>query len=141
MQFRASFCDPFQKDSINLGLLSKEAVISHFESIDWATHLSKMADANQEDIYFSPSLEIENNDTNFSLCFSAVGEPDDYEFYIFYKRPKTVISASGKEVVISSDYISDITGQTKQDAIDCLNAFIQNDTAFLENKIGAYPFG
>jgi hypothetical protein len=136
MNFRASFCDPFQKDIIGPGNIPKENIISKFENTDWSDYLYKMQNANQDEIYFSPSLEIENKDIKHVLTISAVGDPDNFEFYIFYKRPKikkTFFGLKEKEV---NDYSTDITGQTKQDVIDCLNALLNNDSDYLANKIG-----
>ncbi|HEV7329954.1 MAG TPA: hypothetical protein VGN63_02845 [Flavisolibacter sp.] len=136
MQFNLSFCDPFQKDIINLGALSSDAIIRHFESIPWMTYLSRMSMAREEDIYYSPSLEIANSETKEKLSISAVGESDEYEFYIFYKRHRMIKTISGQQEIISTEHITDITGQTMQDVIDCLHAFTRNDSAFLEKKIG-----
>ncbi len=90
----------------------------------------------ENEIYYSPSLEIENKDTKHGLSISAVGDPKNYEFYIFYKRPKKVKIFFGLKEKINSNYMSDKTGQTKQDVLDCLNALLRNDTDYLSSKIG-----
>jgi len=136
MSFRASFCDPFKKDIIELGDISKDDVLDKFEQTPWNDFLNKMASAKQDEIYYSPSLEIENKETKHGLAISAVGDPNNFEFYIFYKRPKKVKSFFGLKETIKDDYITDKTGQTKQDVLDCLNALLRNDTAYLANKIG-----
>jgi hypothetical protein len=43
MNFRASFCDPFNPNIIELGNIQKESIIDKFESIDWADYLRRMA--------------------------------------------------------------------------------------------------
>lgn len=136
MYFTVTFCDPFQKNIRCLGLLSKEDILSYFHAIDWMAYLAQMSGA-KEEIYFSPSLGIEDSDHKSSLSISAVGEPSEHEFYIFYQRPKFIKIASGEEVMVSPEHLSDCTGQTAQDALDCLHAFLQNDTAYLEAKISA----
>lgn len=95
-----------------------------------------METAREDEIFYSPSLEIENTDSKHGLAISAVGEPDNYEFYIFYKRPKSVKTLFGFQEKIDEGYTTDITGQTKQDVLDCLNALLCNDTDDLANKIG-----
>ena len=135
MNFRASFCDPLRPDIIELGAIQKDKVIYKFESITWVDFLRKMESA-KEEIFYSPSLEIENKDTKHGLAISAVGDTNNYEFYIFYKRPKKVKSFFGLKEKVNEDYTSDITGQTKQDVIDCLNALLRNDTEYLANKVG-----
>jgi hypothetical protein len=136
MNFRASFCDPFDPNIIELGSIQKDSIMDRFENINWPDYLRKMETAKENEIYYSPSLEIENKDTKHGLAVSAVGNPDNYEFYIFYKRPKKVKTFLGLSQKINDNYVSDKTGQTKQDVLDCLNALIRNDTDYLANKIG-----
>ena len=134
MNFRASFCDPFKKDIIEMGPIQKGNIVETFESIQWSEFLQKMRVENEKNIYFSPSLEIENTDNKNGLSISAVGDPDNIEWYIFFKRPREV-KLLGLFKRINKNYITDITGQTKQDALDCLNALINNDLQFIEKKV------
>ena len=134
MNLRVSFCHPLRRDIIDLGSIQQENLIREFENISWSDHLSKMETAKEEDVYYSPSLEIENTDNQHGLSISAVGEPNHFEFYIFYKRPKLVKSFLGFKQKMDEGYISDKTGQTQQDVLDCLNALLRNDTEYLENK-------
>ena len=136
MNFRASFCDPFKPDIIELGDIQKDKIIDKFENTPWTDFLQKMESAKEGEIFYSPSLEIENKDTKHGLAISAVGDPNKYEFYIFYKRPKKVKTFFGLKEKINEGYTSDKTGQTKQDVLDCLNALLRNDTEYLANKIG-----
>ncbi len=135
MGFRASFCGPLSPDITELGDIFEFEIINKFESIDWDDHLRQMIGLKHEEIHYSPSFEIQNNESRHRLAISAVGDPGHYEFYIFYKRPKQV-KMLGLVSRIDSNYMTDIMGQTKQDVIDCLNALIRNDTDFLANKIG-----
>ncbi len=136
MNFRASFCDPFQKDIAEFGSISEDGILHKFEKTPWTDILRQMSNAKDEEIHYSPSLEIENKDNKHGLAISAVGDPDNFEFYIFYKRPKNVKSFFGHREKTNENYTTDKTGQTKQDVIDCLNALLKNDTEFLANKIG-----
>lgn len=136
MNFRASFCDPFQKDIIELGSISKDSIIDKFEKTPWADILRRMSSAREDEIHYSPSLEVENRANKHGLTISAVGDPENFEFYIFYKRPKNVKSFFGLKEKINENYTTDKTGQTKQDVLDCLKALLNNDTEFLSNKIG-----
>jgi hypothetical protein len=134
MNFRASFCDPLKRDIIELGDVEQHKIVEMFRGTPWSDYLRKMEDA--ETIYYSPSLEIENKDTRHGLVFSAIGQPDSYEFYIFYKRPKKVKAFLGLSHKTDENYLTDITGQTEQDVLDCLDAFIKGDTGFLAKKVG-----
>ena len=129
MEFSVSFCDPFKKDIVEMGDIDKDKVVEIFEDIKWNSYLSKMKDVRDEDIYFSPSFEIENKENKNGLSISAVGEPDNFEFYIFYKRPKMIKSFFGLLKKMKEDFLTDVTGQTKKDAL------LKNDADFLETKI------
>ncbi len=89
-----------------------------------------MATAKQDEIYYSPSFEVENKQGKNGLAISAVGDPANFEFYIFYQRPKNVKSFFGLKEKVNENYSTDIQGQTKNDVLDCLKALIRNDTAY-----------
>ncbi|MDD4528218.1 MAG: hypothetical protein PHF25_09380 [Candidatus Margulisbacteria bacterium] len=132
MNFRASFCDPFKPKIIEIGNIEKEKIIETFEKIPWKELLNKMESSKSEEIYYSPSLEIENKDNKNGIVISAV---DGREWYIFFKRPKLVKKLFGLIEKINENYTTEIQGQTEKDALDCLNALINNDLEFLERKI------
>ena len=92
MNFRASFCDPFKPDIIELGDIEKDKIMETFEKIPWNKLLEEMKLKKENEIYYSPSLEIENKNNKNGLSVSAV---DGKEWYIFYKRPKLVKSFFG----------------------------------------------
>ncbi|MEI9945997.1 MAG: hypothetical protein WDN26_17470 [Chitinophagaceae bacterium] len=133
--YRWSTCLPDKAGINEMGLITKEDAIEAFEQFPWIEHLSKMDFLKEEDIYYSPSLEFENTDTKHMVTFSIVGDDKGNEFYIFYKRPKVIRSFFGLSKKEVEDYVSDITGQTKEDAIKFLTAFLNNDTAYMESKI------
>jgi hypothetical protein len=136
MYFRASFCSPFKKEIIDLGSVEKDKIIDLFNNTPWLEYLQKMSTAKLTDIHYSPSLEIENIETKQGLCISVIGNQTIEEYYLFYKRPKLIKTFFGFKQKIDNNYCTDKTGQNKQDVLDCLNALINNDTIFLENKIG-----
>jgi hypothetical protein len=136
MKFRASFCDPLNPNIIELGDIPQDQIIIKFETIQWADYLQKMGNVKETEIYYSPSLEIENKESKHGLSISAVGEPNNYEFYIAYKRPKMIKTFFGLKEKLNGNYITNIEGQTKNDVIDALSALIKNDTEYLSNKIG-----
>ncbi len=132
MNFRASFCDPFKPDIIELGDIEKEKIIETFEKIPWNKLLDEMKLKKESEIYYSPSLEIENKENKNGLSVSAV---DGKEWYIFYKRPKMVKKFFGLTEKIDKNYLTDVKGQTEDDVKECLIALINNDLEFLEKKI------
>jgi len=132
MNFRASFCDPFKPKIVEIGNIEKEKIIETFEKIPWKELLNKIESSKSEEIYYSPSLEIENKDNKNGIVISAV---DGREWYIFFKRPKLVKKLFGLIEKMDENYTTEIQGQTEKDALDCLNAIINNDLEFLERKI------
>lgn len=132
MKFSATFCDPLNPNIIDLGEIEENKVLATFESIPWAAHLAKMEAASDNEIYYSPSFEIENKENKNGLSVSAI---DDAEWYIFYKRPKLVKLFFGLIERMDNNFLSEIHQQAEKDVKECLNALIRNDLAFLENKI------
>ena len=59
-------------DIIEMSDIEKNTIMETFEKIPWADLLNKMESANQKDVHYSPSLEIENKDNKNGLCISAV---------------------------------------------------------------------
>ncbi len=136
MSFRASFCDPFSPDTIDLGPIQKDQIIPKFESTNWGALLQKMDITEETLVYFSPSLEFGNTETHHSILLSAVGDVDDFKFYIFYKRPKKIKSCFGLRERTDENYVTKKTHQSGQTALDCLNAFLIDDYEYLASKIG-----
>ena len=122
-EFRYSICEPLNPKVIEKGMIAPDSVIGLFNDFQWDYYLKK--------------LEVENKANKNGLTISAVGDPEDPEFYIFYKRPISVVKKQffRKPQTVVEDYVSEITGQTKEDVIECLNALIKNDQEFLRRKI------
>ena len=122
-EFRYSICEPLNPKVIEKGMIAPDSVIGLFNDFQWDYYLKK--------------IEVENKANKNGLTISAVGDPEDPEFYIFYKRPISVVKKQffRKPQTVVEDYVSEITGQTKEDVIECLNALIKNDQEFLRRKI------
>lgn len=134
-RFRYSVCDPFKPDEIEMGEIEKDCIMDVFEKFPWETLLAQMQNKPEDQIHYSPSLEIENLDTKQGVIVSAVGEASQYEFYVFYKRPKRVKSFFGLREKLDENFMSDVTGQTKEDARKAIQALLSGNTDYLEEKI------
>ncbi len=134
-RFRYSVCDPSKPDVIEMGEIEKESIMEVFEKFPWKTLLAKMQKKTEEEIHYSPSLEIENMDTKQGITVSAVGEETEFEFYLFYKRPKRVKSFFGLKEKFDENFMSDVTGQTQEDARKAIQALLADNTDYLEEKI------
>jgi hypothetical protein len=132
MAFRTSFCDPFKPDVVELGEVEKDKIIDSFKRLPMKKLLEEMKLKNENEIHFSPSFEVENLENKNGVTASIV---DEKEWYIFYKRPKMVKKYFGLVEKIDDNFTTEILGQSEQDVINCLNALINNDLTFLENKI------
>ena len=134
MNFRASFCDPFKPDIIEIGIIEKDKIMELFEKISWTEYLTKMKAAQKSELHYSPSLGIYNIDNGNGLEVSAI---DGREWCIFYKRPKLVKRKKFFKVIeeMDNEYLTDIWEQTENDVRICLEALIRNDLQFLEDKI------
>lgn len=131
--FRASFCDPFKQDIVEMGNIAKDKIMELFESIPWQEYLAKMDTAKENEIYYSPSLEVENAENHHGITISAV---DDREWYVFFKRPKRVRKFFGLIEKTDDNYLTELHVSTKAEASRCLEALIRNDLHFLETTIG-----
>ncbi len=134
MNFRASFCDPFKPDIIELGDIDKEKIMETFENIPWDDYLKRMEIAKDEDLYYSPSFEVENKDNKNGLSVSII---DDEEWYIFYNRPKVMKKLGWFRTTeyLNNDYGTHATEQSIDNVRECLKALIDNDLEFLEKEI------
>jgi len=135
MKYRASFCDPFQKDIIELGDVAGDDIIGEFKKVRWSTWLRSMENKSDAEICYSPSLEIENKETRHGLNISVMGSPENYEFYVFYKRPKLVKRFFGFKEKMDENYLTDVKGQTEQDVLEYLHALLKNDVDLLDARI------
>lgn len=128
MYFKVSFCNPLQSEIVTVGALAPEQVLEHLHELNWAQYLDSMQGVAQESIYYSPSLCIEEMNGAYGLECTAVGESSDYEFYIFYKRPKVI---NGK---LDDAYVSDLLEQTMADAERLLQLLFTNSYEALEEE-------
>ena len=135
MSFSVSVWEPFKSYVVQKGEMEQSKIIETFEQMPWAKWLEKMAGKKPAEIYYSPSIEILNIDNKTTLTMSAVGAPDNYTYFIFYKRPKKVKQFLGLSEKLKEKYVSEIKNQTLADAMNCLHAFIKNDVEFLESKM------
>ncbi|KUG07222.1 hypothetical protein [Solirubrum puertoriconensis] len=136
MRFRASFCDPFQPEIIELkGITTAAEALSFFQQVPWLNYLERMAGASHDAIFYAPSFEVENQANQHGLSISVAGEPQEYEFYVFYKRPKKVRKLFGLVEVLHPNYLSEIHGQTLQEAGEYLNALLRNDLDYLTTRV------
>jgi hypothetical protein len=128
---------PLKEGLMNEKLLSKQEFIKKFEEFPWEKLLQEQLNAKDEDIYNSPSLNIENNEGN-GISVSIVGELNNYEFFVCYKRPITRKKKKWFGLVeydyYDKDFCSIIPGQTKNDGFDAFLYFYDGILEKLEER-------
>lgn len=130
--FRYSICEPANPKIIEKGKIDSSEIMTIFKTFPWKLKLEEAE--RLKDVYFSPSLEFENLNNKNGLAFSAVGKPDNFEFYIFFKRPKTKKTWLGLSSKLDQNYLSELWDQNENNAIEILKALIDNNLSFLEEK-------
>ncbi|HEV7779985.1 MAG TPA: hypothetical protein VGO58_01905 [Chitinophagaceae bacterium] len=132
--YRWSISESDKPETLEQGSIRKEMIMETFDQFPWMDRVQKMADMKEEEIYFAPSLEFENLDTTHAVCISIIGDASKYEFYTFYRRPKTfkILGLFKKKL---DKHLSEITGQTKEDAARLLKVFIDNNYELMEKMM------
>lgn len=134
--FKYSICDPLKKEPIEMGDIDQGQIISILDRFPWAAMLEKMNGVSGDQIHFSPSIEFENKTSRHGLSISIVDGEHGNEFYIFYKRPKTIVKLFGLIKRHDDNYVSDRTGQTIDDVRAAVTALIHNDLGTLDRRWG-----
>ncbi|MEO0468545.1 MAG: hypothetical protein AAF206_02910 [Bacteroidota bacterium] len=135
--FRHSICEPLNPEIIEKGAIEERDIISTFQQHPWKDFLLQMERAQDSDIQYSPSLEFENQTTGMGITVSAVGRPEAYRFYIFFKRPKVQKKLFGLVKKLKEDHIDECIEQSEEEVIACLQALMMEDVDFLEQKFSA----
>lgn len=130
-----TICEPLNPEIVDKGDVAKENIIQTFEQFPWIHYLKQMEGKKDSEVYYSPSLEIMNKVTRHGLSISIVGDELKNEFFVFYKRPALVKSLFGLIKRNVDDHLTDITGQTKDDVLKILREYINENYAWLNEKI------
>ena len=131
--YRGVFYQPFKSDGIEIGEIEKSEIMENFEKIPWRKLLKKMENTEENEIEFSPTLEIENLKNKNELSVCLVGED---EWDIIYKRPKMVKRLFGLlPEKLKDGYLTEIIGHSTDEVKECLRALVNDDLEFLENRV------
>jgi len=111
--FKYTICNPLNPNILDKGPISKEDFIQVLNEFQWLKMLNAQIAADESKIYYSPSLELVNANSNHGLAISII-EPN--QFYIFYKRPKMITKRKWfKSVeILEPNYLSERLHQTKR---------------------------
>ncbi|WP_193845700.1 hypothetical protein [Flavobacterium hungaricum] len=130
--FRYSICEPANPKIIEQGKIDAAAIVTIFDTFPWKQYLEETE--RLKEVYFSPSIQFENLSNKNGITVSAIGKPDKYEFYIFYKRPKTKKTWFGLSSKLDHNYMSELWNQNENQTTEILKALADNNLSFLEEK-------
>ena len=132
--FRHTICDPLQPAVIKAGKVKRSRLVEIFEAHPWATELAKTVGVPEEELHFAPSIEFENLVTNRGMVISAVGDPDDHRFHVFYKRPQERRLLFGLIKQIDREYTTELLDRSREETRTLLQALVERDWTFLDEK-------
>ena len=137
LKLKYSESHPLKSYKQNEQLLTKNEFIKKFENFQWLDLLKLQLSAHENHVQRSPSLNLED-DEGKGISVSIVGELNEYEFYVCFKRPITIKKTKWFGFVeydfYDKDFCSIIPEQTKQDALDAFIYFYDRNWTELEKR-------
>lgn len=130
--FNVNFCDPLKPDVTPLGTFSKEDVVQLFLKIDWNTWLAKRNTAPEEEIYYSPAIQVENPTDKAALEISVTGGTGNYSFYVLYFTPQVSKKILGITVSSSGGDLKDLGIKNAVEAKALLDALLDGNYHHLQ---------
>ncbi len=127
---RYALYDPLQLEPFESGIIGKDDFIAKYHAFPFEGLLKKQNEAMNkgEEIKWAPGLETINQEGN-AIYVSIVGELDDYEFYICYKRP--IMRKRWRwfrEIeYLDKDFFSIIPQQTREDGLRAFCLFFDKN--------------
>ena len=136
--FKYTICEPLNPTIVDKGNITIEDFRTVLQNFPWIDMLRELENAEESKAFYSPSLELVDLTSNHSLAISIVGSEPELEFYIFYKRPKTITKRKWFKTieVFEPEYLTDRIGQSKKDMEEAFNALLEGDFELLESRWG-----
>lgn len=132
--FYWSICDPLNPEILEKGSIQSEKAIQVFKEYPWEKELSKIDGREISEIFYSPSIEIRNEELGQGLVFSAVPDEDSYIFYAFYKRPKLIKKWFGFSKEMNDSFVSDKLDLQLETCVQLIELFIDGNNDQLEHE-------
>ena len=139
MKLKYSESHPLKSYLVNKQLLTKDEFIEKFKRFKWLDFLKLQLSAHKSQIHCSPSLNIED-DQGDGVSVSIVGDLNEHEFYVCYKRSITRKKKKWFGLVEydyhDNNFCSIIPEQTKEDGLKAFVLFYERNFKELEEKWG-----
>lgn len=132
MQFKYAICYP-DKEEIDFrsSPISGEEVIYIARNYPWVDQLNFKETLDQDELFYSPSLEFTCIDNNRSFTLTAIyDERRNLEFSLWYYRPKMIRNSGG---AFEKMEVDDIWSINFDDTIKYLAIFVKGDYLTIEN--------
>lgn len=119
------------------GEITREKFKNMYSEFPWTEMLKKQNEAEDKDIKCSPGIRIENKEGK-GIDVSIVGNMNEYEFYICYKRPTLIKKRKWFKMVeyLEENYNSIIPQQTLENGLEASLYLFDKDYETLEKKYG-----
>jgi len=136
--FRYTICEPLNPTIMDKGNVTKVEFQNVLQNFPWIDMLRELENAEESKVFYSPSLELIDSKSNHSLAISIIGLESEFEYYIFYKRPKTISKRKWFKTVevFEPEYLTDRIGQSKADMEEAFNALLNGNFELLESRWG-----
>lgn len=114
--------------------IDKEQILDIVKNYPWSDELKRMKEIDKGKICYSPSLDFKNINDNHSFCLTAEGEPLNYSYSVWYKRPikkKVLFGLLGEKEkleVIDKHF-------EKEKAIELLKRFLAKEYKSIEQEM------
>lgn len=129
--------DPVWPKPIEVAYLTEEEFIKKYNEFPWERMLQKQHHSSDKDIYYSPSVGIEDEDGK-GVCVSVVELSPEEDFYVCYNRPVMVKKRKWfwTKEYLDDNFCSIIPKQTKEEGLSACLCFFRDDLKTLEEKWG-----
>lgn len=135
MTYRYSICHPDKQQIEYFNLpISGSDVLSIAKNHKWIEQLELSETLDQNKVYYSPSLDFVNINTNRSFCLTAdFNKNKELEFSLWYNRPKKVMIFFGLFGKYEKMSVDDVWHFNFDDAIKYLEHFVNGNYQIIEN--------
>lgn len=129
--------DPTKEKPFESGEISKKEFKSLYLNFPWVEMLKKQNESKNEEVKCSPGIIIQNKD-GIEIYISIVGNIEEYEFYICYKRPMLRKKRKWFRTIdyLDKNFKSIMPQQTKEEGLKASMYLFENDFQSLEDKYG-----
>jgi hypothetical protein len=134
MPYKYSICYPNKKDiEYPSQILEEDQVLDLVKNYPWNEQLDLTKKLNENEIFYSPSIDFTNTQNKISFCLTAHIEKGQTMFSIWFKRPKEVnvlfgILGKKNKIVVDDFWSLSLEGSTKY-----LEYFLNNEYQKIEN--------